>query len=126
MPSRSKKQALLYSRFSLLARPAICFQACVHQARGVFPGVKFTFLCPTLGATQLLQNLELAALHIHRNAIIDDQVYRPDPDAKKQFTAVHIANLATWKRHHLEGAEYCFSHLRGLWKAIWQGDTGLS
>ncbi len=65
------------------------------------PGVSVTFLCQRASDVALLHARGLEALHVHRNALVDETVFRPDATAEKRYAAVHNANLAPFKRHPL-------------------------
>ncbi|MGP8121546.1 MAG: hypothetical protein ACLP8B_13620 [Xanthobacteraceae bacterium] len=65
------------------------------------PGVSVTFLCQRASDAALLQGRGLKALFVHRNALVDESVFRPDARAEKRYAAVHTANLAPFKRHAL-------------------------
>lgn len=71
------------------------------QVRTRYPGVDTTFMCQTAADAALLREVGLKSLHVHRNALIDDTVFRPDPTAAKPFAAVINANLMPFKRHSL-------------------------
>jgi hypothetical protein len=43
----------------------------------------------------------LEAIHAHQNAFIDETVFRPQRERRREFEAIHVANAQPWKRHHL-------------------------
>jgi glycosyltransferase involved in cell wall biosynthesis len=81
-----------------IAKAALHFK---QQSARQYPHLQLTYLCPTLSDTQLLRGMGIDALHVHQNAFIDERISRPDPAAEKKYSAVHIANVLPFKRHHL-------------------------
>jgi hypothetical protein len=73
----------------------------VRTTRNEHPNVHFIFMCSTQDETTIMCALGLQAFHIHKNAFIDDKIFRPDISIKKLYSAVHIANVEKFKRHHL-------------------------
>jgi glycosyltransferase involved in cell wall biosynthesis len=72
-----------------------------HQAKRQFANLNLIYLCPTENDTVFMRGLGLQALHAHHNAFIDEKIYRPDRSILKIYSAIHIANLSPFKRHHL-------------------------
>lgn len=65
------------------------------------PEATLVFMCQTAADVALLASVGLKGLHVHRNAFVDETVFKPDPAAEKRFAAVHNANPAPFKRHEL-------------------------
>jgi len=72
----------------------------VKSVRSTNPKIHFTFLCPTPGDVHSLQSHGLDALHVHTNAFIDHRIFRPAA-LEKRLSAVHVASVEPFKRHHL-------------------------
>jgi glycosyltransferase involved in cell wall biosynthesis len=61
----------------------------------------FVVLCPTFEEVELLNAHGVEALWVHKNAFIDEKIFHPIPDINKKYSAIHIANVEKFKRHHL-------------------------
>lgn len=83
------------------ARAALPQLAALRRQAHRHPGVTLVFMCQTAADVALLAAAGLQGLHVHRNAFVDETVFRPDPAADKRFAAVHNANPAAFKRHEL-------------------------
>jgi glycosyltransferase involved in cell wall biosynthesis len=73
----------------------------IHQIESLFTEVRITVLCAASSDVDLLQLKGVHALHVHANALIDEEIYKVDNSVQKQFSALHNANMASWKRHFL-------------------------
>lgn len=65
------------------------------------PYLSFLFICPSIKETELLLQAGLRASHVHKNAFIDDSVFRIMDISCKRYPAIHIANIEKFKRHYL-------------------------
>jgi hypothetical protein len=63
--------------------------------------VRFMFMCPTMAELRSMRSLGLDAFMIHKNAFIDEKIFKPDETIQKKYSAIHVANTEKFKRHHL-------------------------
>lgn len=73
----------------------------VHKIRVLHKFVQFIVICPTKQDVLLLNSMGIEALHVHKNAFIDEKIFFPISLIPKRFSAVHIANTEKFKRHPL-------------------------
>jgi len=71
------------------------------QVKAQKQNVRAVLMCPLESDAVLLRDFGVDALHVHHNAFIDETIFKPVPETKKEFSAIHVANLAPWKRHEL-------------------------
>ena len=69
--------------------------------RSQHPNVKLTCLVPTEADADHLAGLGVATVHTHNLALVDEQIFYPEPGVAKRYKAVHIAQAGAFKRHHL-------------------------
>ncbi len=77
------------------------FVEITSEVRRHHPYIAFLFICPTILETELLLHAGLKASHVHKNAFIDDSVFRLMDVSCKKYPAIHIANIEKFKRHYL-------------------------
>lgn len=70
-----------------------------HRAR--YPKHSFTFLANNGTQARLLEEVCLRALLVNQNALVDESVFRVQPEVVKRFDAVYNAQAAPVKRHGL-------------------------
>ena len=73
----------------------------VTELKAKNPSLDFTVMCTTLVEFEAVKNLNLNALHIHKNAFLDEKIFNPGINPTKKYSAVHIANVEPFKRHWL-------------------------
>jgi glycosyltransferase involved in cell wall biosynthesis len=73
----------------------------VHKIRVLHEFVQFIVICPTKQDVQLLNSMGVEALHVHKNAFIDEKIFFSFSTISKRFSAVHVANTEKFKRHPL-------------------------
>lgn len=73
----------------------------IHATKLKNHSVQFVVICPTPQEVHLLNALGVDALHVHKNAFIDEKIFHPKLGIKKQYDAVHIASVEKFKRHSL-------------------------
>jgi glycosyltransferase involved in cell wall biosynthesis len=69
-----------------------------------YPRHALFYTCNTQREANLLQERGLTASLVNHNLAISETVFRPLPDSVVEFDAVHNAQLAPFKRHHLAEA----------------------
>ncbi len=73
----------------------------VAQLGREHPNAALTFMGSTPEDAAVLEKAGLKALHVNKNAFVDERVFRPDPAAELRYQAVHIAQSQAFKRHDL-------------------------
>jgi glycosyltransferase involved in cell wall biosynthesis len=66
-----------------------------------YPGLAVTYLCNDREEASRLTDRGLDAEFCHQNAFLDERLFRVLSTATKSVDAIYIAQLATFKRHHL-------------------------
>ena len=68
------------------------------------PHMSMTVLAATEEDVEELRRRGVSALQAHHNAFLDERLYYPEADGEKRYDAVHTAQAAAFKRHHLAHA----------------------
>jgi glycosyltransferase involved in cell wall biosynthesis len=66
-----------------------------------YPNLTFSFLSNTVDQDNLFREKGLDSYFCNHNCFVDENIFRPLPDAEKKFDAVYDARLDAWKRHGL-------------------------
>lgn len=71
------------------------------KTRHLYPEATMLWLVPQRRDSELLASMGIDALHCHKNAFLDETIFRPDKGGTKRYDAAFNANSAAFKRHEL-------------------------
>jgi glycosyltransferase involved in cell wall biosynthesis len=72
-----------------------------NKTRHICPEATMLWLVPRRSDAELLAGIGINVMHCHKNAFLDETIFRPDRNATKQYNAAFSANSAAFKRHEL-------------------------
>lgn len=73
----------------------------VRQRLGKYPKHRIILSCAEEFTVELFRQQQVEAVFCNQNAFIDENTFKPLPDAQKKYDAVYCAAMASYKRHAL-------------------------
>lgn len=97
-----KAYFLMGNWWSLLSRDILVrTRQFYSMMRELYPLHQFIFLTNAQEENDMLERIGLPNYLCHHNAFIDERIFRPQPEVKKDLDAVYTARLLPFKRHML-------------------------
>jgi glycosyltransferase involved in cell wall biosynthesis len=73
----------------------------LNQFKLDYPNFKFVLLCNTRRQLEKFEKRELRSVFCSSNCFVDENLFFPMPEVKKEIDAVYDGRLVGWKRHYL-------------------------